>query len=191
LTENWVDVKRGDKLSESDLVSTGKHSYIRLRREGRYFMLKSNSALDLGSIRKISLNDLLLELAREEIKEIPKQKNDSDIKSTAVYGTEINGKKDKSIVASELGIRKLNGAKQLAEAGYRESSILVAKETYRKFPYTRQLVPDRIYFADLLEKLSLYEEAYKEYEKIISMNLTEKEKQRIKDKLEELSKKLS
>jgi hypothetical protein len=191
LKETWVDVKRGDKLSESDLVSTGNHSYIRLRREGNNFLLKSNAALNLGSIRKISLNDLLLELTREEIKNIPKEKNETDLKSTAVYGADINGKKDNLLATSDLGIKKLNGARQLAVAGYKESSILVARETFRKFPYTQKLAPDRIYFADLLEKLSLYDEAYREYEKIILLKLSESEKLLVKNKIEELSQKLS
>ena len=191
MEEKWSIVKKGDKLLDSDLLSTGNNSLVRLSGNGNSLLLKSNSALNLASIRKMSINDLLLALTREEIKDIPKQKNNSEIKTTAVYGTENNGKKDNPVIPSDLGKRKINGAIQLAESGFKESSILVAMETFRKYPETQLISSNRIYFADLLEKLSLYEEAYKEYEKINLMNLTPKEKQQVKDKLEELSKKIS
>jgi hypothetical protein len=191
MEEKWIAVKNGDKVSDDDLISTGNNSSVRFSRNGNSFLLKSNSALNISGIKSLSINDLLLALTREEINSIPRQKNNPDIKTTAVYGTENNGRNDIPVIQSDLGKRKINGALQLAEAGFKESSVLVAMETFRKYPETQLIISNRIYFADLLEKLTLYEEAYKEYEKILSMNLNPKDQQRVKNKLEELSKKIS
>ncbi|MCX6150642.1 MAG: hypothetical protein NTX22_08980 [Ignavibacteriales bacterium] len=188
--EKWEDVKSGNKLSSIDLVATGENSYVQLSNDGKNFLLKSNSAINLGSIKKISLNDLLLALTAEEVKYIPRQKNNSNVKSTAVYGTENNGKKSNPVVTSDLGIKKINGARQLAEVGFKESAVLVAKDAFRKYPETQQLVSDRIYFADLLVKLSLYEEAYAEYRNISSLKLSEKQKELVNDKLKLIAQKL-
>ena len=65
-----------------------------------------------------------------------------------------------------MGIKKINGAKQLAENGYKESAVLVAKETYRKYPSTKNKITDRIYFADILVDLKLYSEAFEEFSEI-------------------------
>lgn len=190
MEEKWTVVKKGEKLSDNDLLSTGKNSMVKLSGNENIFLLKSNSALNLAGIRKMSVNDLLLALTKEEIKNIPKHKEDSKIKSTAVYGTEYNGKTDNQVIPSDLGKRKINGAMQLAEAGFKESSVLVAMETFRKYPETQQMVSNRIYFADLLKKLSLYEEAYSEFSKINSMNLHKSDKDYVESKLVSLQEKL-
>lgn len=161
-SEKYVDVKTGDNLSGSDLLITDEKSFIQLNKDGNKFILQSNSALGLNYVKEISINDLLLALAAEEIRRVPKNGTNGNSKNTAVYGEEI---KSSSIIISEdlMGIKKLNGAIQLAESGYKESAVIVAKETYRKYPSTKNRIADRIYFADLLTDLKLYSEAYEEF----------------------------
>ncbi|MGE5411537.1 MAG: hypothetical protein ACM3MI_11310 [Clostridiales bacterium] len=190
-SENWVDIKQGDKLSGSDLLVTGENSYIQLSKDGSSFLLKSNSALGLNSIKKLSVDELLLALASEEIKNVPKNKSDSKTKTTAVYGSKIDNKPASAAPASDLGLKKINGAKQLAESGFKESSVLVAKETFRKYPDIQKRVSDRIYFADILERLGVYDEAYSEFLKINGLAMKDAERSVVKTKLELLSKKVS
>lgn len=189
-SEKWTAVKVGNSLSANDLLQTGKNSSAQISNGKEKFTLKSTSAIMPGSIKRISQNDLLLALTLEDIKSLPKNKKNSNTKSTAVYGSELNNKEVKTSLPSDIGIKKLNGAKQLAESGFRESSLLVAKETFRKYPETQNLIPERIYFADIFEKLSLYEEAQKEFNQIYSMNISFKEKALVKKRIDQLSQKL-
>lgn len=166
-SDDFESLTAGSTVSGADLLITFENSSVIIRRGEQRFLLSSNSALGLGNIKKISINDLLLALAMEEIRNVPKIKN--NVQSTAVYGS---GTKLKSagLTYSNLGIKKLNGAKLLANNGYKESAIIVAKETYRQYPETKMLVDERLYFAGLLEGLGLLQEALNEYEEIKKLN---------------------
>lgn len=189
-SENWVEVKKGDKLSGSDLIMTDKNASIQLSKDNGIFMLKSDAALGLNSIKKISINELILALTVEEVKSVPK-KNGNDTKTTAVYGSKVKTNNSVPVTPNILGIKKINGAKQLAQSGFKESSILVAKETFRKYPETAESARNRLFFAALLEELNLNDEAFDEYSKISKLNLTYSEKELVKNKLSLLSVKLS
>jgi len=71
---------------------------------------------------------------------------------------------------------RLNGAEQLANSGLKESSVVFAKETYRKYPDTRQIPHYRIFFADILYEKGMYEETLGEYFEIEKLELTKEEK---------------
>lgn len=190
-SENWTDVKTGDKLQGSDLIATNENSYVQISQNGSSFLLKSNSALGLNRIKKLSVDELLLALAMEDIKNVPKNKSNIKTRSTAVYGAEISGKQNKLIPANDLGSKKINGARQLAENGFKESSVLAAKETFSKYPETQKSVSDRIYFADIFEKLGLFDEAYSEYLNISNLTMNNDQKNIVQGKISLLSKKIS
>lgn len=189
--EKTIPVKRGDKLDGTDLLITDNNSFVQLNNSGNIFLLKSNSALGLSNIKKISINDLLLRLAVEDIKNIPKGKKNSNGRTTAVYGSEIGESPPVVITKDQLGVKKLNGAKQLSEEGYKKSAIVVARETFRKHPNTKNMVEYRIYFASQLYSLKLYEEAAEEFNKIQKLDLSEKQKAEITEKLKEINLKLA
>ena len=165
-SEKYVDVKSGDTLNGNDLLITDDKSFIQLNKSGNRFILQSNSALGLNYIKEISINDLLLALAAEEIRRVPRNENKGNSKNTAVYGEEIKASSSILITEDLMGIKKLNGAKQLAESGYKESAVIVAKETYRKYPSTKNKIDERIYFADVLVDLNLFSEAYEEFSEL-------------------------
>lgn len=189
-SEEWKEVKPGNSLPSNSLLYTDENSSIRLSGENGYFVLKGSSALVAGSIKNITLEELILALAMEEILNSPKKKENNGSQTTAVYGTEQKGKL-LDVNSNEFGFKRLNGAKQLAENGFKESALISAKEIFRKYPKTFESVEQRIYFADILVDLEIYDEAYSEFEKISKLKLTENEKKTVSEKIELLKKKLT
>ncbi len=184
-SENWETVNVGTVLSGSDLISTEENGFIQLNRNGERFILQRNSALGLNYIKKISINDLLLALAMEDVRNVPKNKNENATQNTAVYGTEESAEST-DLFDSGLGIKRLNGAKQLAENGFKESSIIAAKETYRKYPNTKSLIEERLYFVKLLRDLNLNQEAMDELADLRKQNLTTEQLDKIDELLQEI-----
>ncbi|MAT56578.1 MAG: hypothetical protein K8F60_06450 [Melioribacteraceae bacterium] len=172
---SWEKVIPGSKLLADDFIETDEKSFIQLNKDGKKFMLSSSSALGLNYIKEISLNDLLLALAMEEIRNVPQKKNETNISNTAVYGSKIKNKEDVYTNDFEHGLKRLNGAKQLNEFGYSKSAVIAAKETYRNYPSTKKLIDERLYFADILIQLKLFEEALTELNNIKENSIDEKD----------------
>lgn len=174
--EKWTELKAGQKLLGTDLISTGEKSFLQVSDRNNHFVLQENSALRLSSYKKMTLNELLLALATEEIRNIPKSNNNPSTRNTAVYGKDAASVKPLPASIRDLGFKKLNGAKQLAQNGFKESAIVVAKETFRKYPETKTKVKDHLYFVDLLIQLKLYREAESELIQIKEQTLNDIEK---------------
>lgn len=187
-SENWETVKKGEALSPSDFVLTEKKSFIQLLKGGDRFLLKENAAIGLNYIKKVSTDDLILALALDEIRSVPKIKKNDNSKNTAVYGADRNLELLNQI--DDLGEKKINGAKILNENGFKESSIIAAKETFRKHPVVNNNFEYRIYFADILNELKLYQEAASEYSKIKKLELNNDQLKVVDEKLEEVSLKI-
>jgi hypothetical protein len=83
---------------------------------------------------------------------------------------------------------RLNGAEQLANSGLKESSVVFAKETYRKYPDTKQIPQYRIFFADILYEKGMYEEALGEYFEIEKLELTKEEKTKVESHVNAINK---
>ncbi len=188
--EDYIPVVEGATLKAEDLLITEKASSIRLEKEDGLFFLKSESALPLNFLKKITINDLLLALTLEEIRSVPKTIKSEGLKTTAVYGSKEISKISKDTPDDFLGERIINGARQLADAGYKESAVLVAKETFRKHPVTKNSFENRIYFADLLSELGLYQEAITDYNSIMQLTLSDSQKEIVDKRVEENSVKL-
>ncbi len=188
--EEWKDVKAGEILSSETVLSTGKNSTVVIAAPGGNFMLKESSALSLSRLKKMTLDELLLALAMEDVTNAKKNKNNQRSRSTAVYGTE-QKTDEQRIALTEFGLKRLNGAEQLASGGFIESAVITARETYVKYPATKLFPNFRIYFASLLIDLKLYDEAYKDFEEINSLRLDDKQKTEVNQKLEDLGKKIS
>ncbi len=187
IEDSFAPVKIGDVLNGSDLIITEENSFIQLERENNRFILKANSALGLNHIRNISVNDLLLALAMEEIRNIPTNKQNGIEKNTAVYGENISTNVEGKLPINKLGKMKINGAKQLSENGFNESAIIVSKDTFRKYPSTKLNFEDRIYFANLLEELNLFNETLDEYKSISKLALTKTQQIFVRNKVENIS----
>ena len=188
--ENWSAVSVSESLPANSIIETGKNSTVQINNGKINFTLKSSSALPLTNLKKMSLNDLILALAMEDMLNAPKKKQEANSKNTAVYGAQINGIKSPIVETNDFGVKRLNGAVQLAENGFNESAVVDAKDTYRKYPATKNIASFRIYFANILSGLGLNEDAYDEYKQIQSLKLTVSQKQEVQNKMNELAMKL-
>jgi hypothetical protein len=152
--------------------------------------LKESSAVLVSDIKKMTTEELLLALAMEDMLNAPRKKDKNKSHDTAVYGTNENGKKKNGEGNYDYGIKRLNGAMQLSENGFKESAVVAAKETYRKYPAVKEIPSYRIFFADILLDKGLNEEAYGEYVSISKLSLSEKEKADVEKKIAALEKKI-
>jgi hypothetical protein len=187
-SETWTTLKIGTTLKDDAVISTGQNSSVLLKGNKVNFNLNESSAVSVNSIKKMNIDELLLALAMEDMMNAPKEiKKSSD--NTAVYGTK-EGESKLQIITDDFGIKRLNGAVQLAENSLEESAVVAAKETYRKYPDTKKLPSYRIYFANVLYDKGLYEEALDEYVDIQKLKLTDEKRAEVNDKTESIKMKL-
>ena len=189
-SEKWMEVGEGAELPPYSTISTGKNSSVVLVKGNTKFTLKESAAVTVNHIKKMSTDDLLLALAMEDMMNAPRKKDKNKSKSTQVYGDQNKNDKTPGVSNDEFGLMRLNGAKQLGDNGFEESAIVAAKETYRKYPETKKIISQRIYFANLLYEKGLFEEAYAEFNSFKDYGMSEKNKAEVDSKLELLSKKL-
>jgi tetratricopeptide (TPR) repeat protein len=186
--ESWSKVEEGFLLNTEAVVVTGRNSTLQLVGNDFNFRLKENSAVSIGSIKKLSLDELLLALAMEDLINAPKKNGNGSSDNTAVYGNEESSEDFPDLNSGPFGIKRLNGAIQLASTGLKESAVIFAKETFRKYPDTKSIPYYRIYFANVLYDKGLYEEALEEFNEIINLDLNEDQQKDVKTALEDIKK---
>jgi tetratricopeptide (TPR) repeat protein len=189
-SDKWIEIKSGTELSPNSIISVEKNSSVKISNGSIAVTLKELSAVTISSIKQMSTEDLLLALAMENILNAPKKPNDNKSQSTAVYGKN-EMERNPLIAHTEFGIRRLNGAMQLAENGLKESAIISAKEVYRKYPDTKSLVSYRIFFADILFDKKLFEEALDEYNDILKLQLSNEQKEKVTNRIDEIKRRIS
>ncbi len=186
--ENWVDLKEGETIKHDAVISTGKNSSVKLSSNKLHFTLNESSAISVSSIKEMSTDELLLALAMEDMINAPKNNGNGKSGNTAVYGTDESNNDKLELPAGEFGIKRLNGATQLAKSNMKESAVVVAKETFRKYPDTKLLSSYRIFFADILFEKGLYNEAFEEFNEIAELKLSDEEKLKVDEKTETIKK---
>jgi len=189
-SESWIELKNGAVLNSDDFISTGEKSSVQLKEIGSDITITISelSAVSISSIKKMSTDELLLALAMEDMINAPKTNGKGNSGSTAVYGDKQGKGKNTELETDDFGIRRLNGAMQLASNGLVESSVVFAKETYRKYPETRQEASYRIFFADILYEKGLYEEALGEYLDIQKLELSKDQITNVESHINSLNK---
>lgn len=187
-SETWTEVKEGTSLNPDDIVSTGEKSSVQITGNRNIISLKESSALSLSSIKTMSTDELLLALAMEDMINAPKTNGKNNSGNTAVYGNKEGNSMNSEIKTDNFGIKRLNGAMQLAQSGFKESSVIFAKETYRKYPDSKNIPSYRIFFTDILFEKGLYEEALGEYMDIAKLDLSKEEKLKVESQIQTINK---
>lgn len=189
-SENWIELKTGNEIPPNTIVSVEKNSLVKISGSEVSVTLTENSAITLSNLKKMSTEDLVLAIAMENILNAPRNNGKNKSQSTAVYGKN-EFEKNPVVSNQEFGIKRLNGAKQLAENGLKESAVIAAKEVYRKYPSTKSMSDYRIFFAEILYEKKLYEEALDEYNDIQTLSLSESQKEKVNQRIEEIKRKLA
>jgi len=187
-SEVWTELNQGGILKTDDFISTGEKSSVKIKESGNIISIAELSAVSIASIKKMTTDELLLALAMEDMINAPKTNDKGNSGNTAVYGNKEGAGKDTELKADDFGIRRLNGAMQLSKNGLIESSVVFAKETYRKYPETKQVTSYRIFFADILYEKGLYEEALGEYLEIQKLELSKEQNTNVVSKITSINK---
>jgi hypothetical protein len=186
-SETWSKLTESSKLEKEDFVSTGEKSSVQIKVSNQVFNLTERSAVSLSSIKKMSTDELLLALAMEDMINAPKNNSKNNSSNTAVYGNKEGQEDNLKVKADDFGVMRLNGAVELAKNGFKESAVVYARETYRKYPDSKQIASYRIFFADILYDKGLYEEALGEYLVISKLDLNDSEKLKIEKQIKSIN----
>lgn len=184
---NWQKVKTISSVSDNSIVSADNNSIAKIKGDDLIFTLKDGAAINVSSIKKMSIDQLIMALALDKVMSAPRKKENNKSESTSVYGDKL-GAANEIIQTNDFGIKRINGAKQLAENGFVESAIVSAKEIFRKYPEVAKDASNRIYFADLLYNKKLYDEALEEYNAIKMLSISEIQEKEIDNKISLINK---
>lgn len=187
-SEVWSEVKEGMSLQPDYFISTGEKSFVKVKYREQSISIDELSAIHLASIKTMSTDELLLALAMEDMINAPVNDRKNRSSSTAVYGDKKGNENNLVNKSDDFGIKRLNGAVQLAGNGFKESSVVFAKETYRKYPDSKQIPLFRIFFADILYEKGLYEEALGEYLDSAKLDLNNEEKTNVESQIQRINK---
>lgn len=182
LSEEFVPVTEGMVLKKNTLLMTDKNATLSLSGEGVRFTLKPQAAVNLNDLRRMTVEELLMALALEEILDAGTKGEKSNLKNTAIYGSGTESKTNGGNF--DFGVMKLNGAMQLAEGGFTETAIITAKDVFRRYPTTAGMAEYRIFFAKQLMKHKLWREALDEFNAILKLNIGFMEKQSVNESIE-------
>lgn len=182
LSEEFVAVTEGMILMKNTLLLTEKNATLSISGDGVRFTLKPQAAVHLSDLRRMTVEELLLALALEEILDAGTKGEKGNLKNTAIYGS--GNESRKSGGNSDFGVMKLNGAILLAENGYSETAIIAAKDVFRRYPATAGMADYRIYFARQLMKHKLWREALDEFNAILKLPVGFMEKQTVNESID-------
>ncbi len=190
--ENWQKLATGDTLHADDTIILWKDGYIEIETENSTFKSSGGIILNISDLKRLTKEEFLLQLAFEEMKNIPEVKREKqNARSTGIYGSEINIKEPKPKEAQNLTHFWTGGVKSLFENGFYETASIRAKNLMSKFNELKDDIDLKIIVAKSLEKLGLYGEAIAEYRKIISSSNDESLNSKLEKKISELKSKIT
>ncbi len=189
--ENWENLSLGDTLKPDDTILLWKNSYVEIEGDKVFFKSNGNAIVNISDLRRLTKEELLLQLAFEEMRNVPDiRKEEKKTKSTGIYGTDISKEETKLKPNENLTQFWINGVKALFENGFYETASLRAKNLMSKFDELKDNLELKLIIATSLEKLEIYGEAISEYKRIISTSKDGNLNSKIERKIQELRAKL-
>ncbi|HLF13588.1 MAG TPA: hypothetical protein VI932_01695 [Bacteroidota bacterium] len=191
-SEEWVKVAPGDVLKPEDSMRLGPGASSTLEAGGKKLELPAMVIVDIADLRNITRFDLLLKLAMEDVRSVPKPDpklgNPGVAKTTTTRAGNRNGAAPGPAAPGEVNALRLGGTRVLHDNGFFGTCILRSREIFRVEPALAERTDARLRVADALEKMNLREEAYDAYAALADGNLSAEEKRLVEKKLEELRK---
>ncbi len=192
IQEEWISAAVGDVLKPDDSIESGKNSSITLLIDGKTkFTIPESVIIDISDLRVVTQDELLLKIAMENIRTIPRDKRDNELyvpRITTVHGENMGNASKKITLSTEIGLKQLKGSKILFDNKYYATSILKAKEVFRIYPELKIRTEFHLMVAEAFEKLNLLEEALSEYINLSHEQLSTKEKKFVAEKIDSLKK---
>ncbi len=195
--QEWVAAARGDVLRPEDSIRMGEASSATLTIDGagggegnaRIVRLPGMVIVDIADLRNITRGDLLMKLAMEDVRSVPKTPSGGgeDIqKTTTTRAGDRDRGPEKPAAAGSVNELRLNGARVLYDNGFYGPCVLRSREVLRVEPGLNGRVDSRLLMADALEKMDLRGEAYDVYRALGAGKLSAKERELVENKLMEL-----
>ncbi|MGB9773736.1 MAG: hypothetical protein ACP5JH_04260 [Bacteroidota bacterium] len=197
VSEQWVQLRGGEKLTSDDVVRTGQRSSVTLSLpSGSSLRIPEYAVLNLSDVRALSQEELLLKLAMENIRNVPRNRREGIIipNTTVVHGSDKAqeaaasnaSEKGDGLDNSRLAEMEFTGAQVLFNHDYYGTCILRTKEVLRLSPEMSQRPETHLLIARSFERLELISEALSEYALLSSMELSPSQRSAVESKIESL-----
>ncbi len=190
--ESWENLTQSDTLRPDDTILMHKDSYIEIEGNKVLFKASGELLLNISDLRRLPKDELLLQIAFEEMRGLPGVKEEKrNLSSTGLYGADISREETKLKPMQNLTYFWVKGVRALFENGFYETASIRAKNLMSRFDELKESYELKFIVANSFEKLGLYGEAISEYNKIIASLKDEKLKAKLTQKVEELKVKLA
>jgi len=190
--ESWESLTQSDTLRPEDTILMNKDSYIEIEGNGIFFKAIGDLILNISDLRRLSKDELLLQIAFEEMRALPGVKNEKrNSSSTGLYGADISKEETKLKTTQSLAYLWVKGVRALFENGLYETASIRAKNLVSRFDELKDSYELKLIVASSFEKLGLYGEAISEYNKIIASSRDESLKGKLTQKVKELKGKIT
>ena len=83
---SWIDLKSKTTVTANTIISTDKRSSVRIKGSEVSFVLNESSAISVSYIKKMSIDDLLLALAMDNVLNKPRKNGKKKSEKTSTYG---------------------------------------------------------------------------------------------------------
>ena len=193
VSEEWSEVKVGDILSPDNTIMTGKKSSLTIvQGDGEQVIIPELTILDVGDLRTMSQEELLLKLAMADVRAIPAQESGREIaapNTTVIHGRNPSASEDRA-VETQKAFREMEvkGTKVLYNYGFYSTCILRAKEMLRFYPELKSRFEFRTMIANALERNNLRGEALNEYFTLSAEKLPYWQKRKVEGNIRRLKK---
>lgn len=190
VANEWLPARVGDVLKPDDSMKSGERSSATITIDGKKsILIPEKVILDIGDLRQLDRNDLVLKLAMERVRAAPDSGYHDQMvipQTTIVHGEKKEGREESVPAEQQSGLLQLNGTGVLFGHGYYGTCVLRTKEIFRLYPQFARRIDARLRIASALEKVNLYGEALTEYQALSHEELSHRDKIFVNAKIEQL-----
>jgi hypothetical protein len=189
VSEEWVRVKAGIALGPENTIKTARNASLTILAEGRKLNVPELTVLDVGDLREMSQEELLLKLAMADVRVAPPRDESGETvipNTTIVHGKNMAVPQITASNQKDFRDMQVRGTKLLYDYGFYPTCILKAKQTMLYYPELKSRFEFRCMIANALEKMKLKGEAIGEYLSLTSIKLSPSEREKVEDNIRRL-----